>query len=99
MKTTTDTTELSRGDKLLQLEEAGGICMGNGLGSTIQITHTLGKEGEGRYGSFVILTIQDDHGNKVSIPFDPTWGGTLDQLIGSLRYHGREADKIRKARQ
>ncbi len=92
------TATKTRCDELLDLDRAGGTWQGTGLGNAISITHTIGTDGEGKYASFVVLTLEDDHGNKVSVAFDPTWGGVGAAILGSLKYHCDEAAKIRAER-
>ena len=89
----------SREKELLTLERAGGLSMGTGLGGGLQITHTIGTDGEGQYASFVVLSLRNNKDESVSIPISPDWYGTMDQLIGSLRYHAAEAIRITKERQ
>jgi hypothetical protein len=93
------TTQDQREAELLSIERAGGLCMGTGLGNGFDITHTIGKSGEGEYGSFVVITAKDTAGREVSVVFDPTWSGVGEQLINSIRYHCNEAANLRAERQ
>lgn len=95
MKTVQDTREVD----LLAIERAGGLCMGTGLGNGFDVTHTIGKTGEGEFASFVVITAKDTSGREVSVVFNPAYAGVGNELIASIRYHCFEAAKITADRQ
>ena len=92
-------SQQTREEALLSLDRAGGLSMGTGLAGTIEITHTIGTDGEGTYASYLILGIRNNRDERVEIPLAPGYAGTLDQLIGSLRYHASEVARMNKERQ
>ncbi len=85
--------------KVLALERAGGLSMGTGLGGVIRVMHTVGTSGEGQYGSYLILSVENNAGEQVSIPISPAWENTVEQFIGALRHHAEEVVRINQERQ
>jgi hypothetical protein len=91
--------QVERERKLLALDRAGGLWQGTGMGTAVSITHTTGKEGEGLYASYVVLTLENNDGQKVSVPIPADYAGVMDSIIGSLKYHTEEARRLTRERQ
>lgn len=93
------TAQQNREEALLALQRGGSLWLGTGLGGALAISHTTGTDGEGQFASFLILTVENNACDSVTIPIAPDWEGTLPALLASLHYHASEARRLTKERQ